>query len=221
MLIAFCNQKGGVGKSTLAVHVCVFLHDHGLRVALLDADKQRSSSQWLAEAEPRITIAAADNPDDCLSVGQELLAIHDVVVADGPAGLDDVSRTLLLMAKLALFPVSPSILDLRSVTQATTVLRYAQGINGELPIGAVVLNKMRARGRVSRELAANAPSLGIDIAETSIRELEAFRDAVKEGSVVTRMGPRAKRAAADMNAFCNELFGNLLAEKRNQEVANG
>ncbi|TWU62354.1 hypothetical protein V7x_40830 [Crateriforma conspicua] len=175
----------------------------------------------MAEVESAVTVAFADNPDDCMATGRDLIASHDVVIADGPAGLDDVSRTLLLLARLALFPVSPSVLDLRSVSQATNVLRYAQGINGDLPEGAVVLNKMRSRGRVSNELKANAPTLGIGIAQSTIRELEAFRDAVKEGTVVSRMGPRAKRAASDMDAFCMELFAGLIAERKELEVANG
>ncbi|QEG36260.1 MinD/ParA/CobQ/CobA-like protein [Bythopirellula goksoeyrii] len=50
MLIAFANSKGGVGKSTLAVHLAVLLFDLGKTVALLDTDKQRSSSTWIAEA---------------------------------------------------------------------------------------------------------------------------------------------------------------------------
>ena len=62
MLIAFCNRKGGVGKSTLAVHVAVFLQDRGFNVGFLDADKQRSGSEWLSEAEPSINIATADDP---------------------------------------------------------------------------------------------------------------------------------------------------------------
>jgi hypothetical protein len=47
MLMELANEKGGVGKSTLAVHLAVWSYDRGMRVALLDTDKQRSSSLWL------------------------------------------------------------------------------------------------------------------------------------------------------------------------------
>src|SRR5215470_15943874 len=98
--IVFANTKGGVGKSTLAVHLAVWLHDKGAAVALLDTDKQRSSSQWIAEAEPRVTVRTAATPEECLSEVQKLARSHDFVVGDGPGGLDDVSRTLLILADL-------------------------------------------------------------------------------------------------------------------------
>ena len=110
---------------------------------------------------------------------QTLARSHDFVVGDGPGGLDDVSRTLLLLADLALLPITPSILDLRSVQQATAVLRYAQQINGGRPIGRLVLNKMKARGIISRELKTSAPELGVSVTENVIRDLEAYKDAAQ------------------------------------------
>lgn len=47
MIAAIVNQKGGVGKTTLAVHLAVWLHERGLRVAFIDADGQSSSSRWI------------------------------------------------------------------------------------------------------------------------------------------------------------------------------
>lgn len=224
MLITFCNTKGGVGKSTLAVHTAVWLFDQGYTVALLDADKQLSSSQWMLEAEPEITVATASDPDDCLQKAGELLGRHDVVVGDGPGGLDDVSRTLLLLADLAVFPISPSILDLRSVAQATQILRYAQGINGGRPEGRLVLNKLRSRDTISRELQAAAPNLGLQVMEQSIRDLQAFRDCVQQGTVVSRLGRKAAQAASDIDAFCDELAATINLDQRISEgrvVANG
>lgn len=204
-MIVLANTKGGVGKSTLAVHIAAWLHDQGHKTALLDADKQRSSSQWIAEAEQRITVCTAHTPEECLSEGRRLLQSHDFLVADGPAGLDDVSRTLLILADLALLPISPSILDLRSVSQATTVLRYAQGINGGRPDGRLVLNKMRKRDTISREVLAAAPNLGVGAAQGVIRDLQAFRDAAQQGSVVSRMGKRYASAAEDVDILCREV----------------
>ena len=159
-MIVTANQKGGVGKSTLAVHLAVWLFDRGTTVALLDADKQRSSSQWMVEAEPNVTIRTVDSPENCVSVAQDLAQSHDFVVGDGPGGLDDLSRTLLILADLAVIPISPSILDVRSVSQATEVLRYAQGINRGRPEARLVLNKMRTRGDYQPRPASCRPQAG-------------------------------------------------------------
>ena len=184
MMIVCANSKGGVGKSTLATHLAVWLHDRGFQTALLDTDKQRSSSQWIGEVEPAITVRVADTPEECLAKAQELIASHDFVIGDAPGGLEDLSRTLLILADLAIFPISPSILDVRSVAGATTVLRYAQGINGGMPEGRLVLNKMKTRDTISRELREGAPKLGLQVAQNVIRDLQAYREAAQQGTVV-------------------------------------
>jgi chromosome partitioning protein len=214
MMIVTANQKGGVGKSTLAVHWAVWLFDQGHSVALLDADKQGSSSQWIAEVEPKITVETADSPEACLFIYQEMRPVYDFVIADGPGGLDDISRSLLIMADLAIVPISPSILDLRSVTQATSLLRFAQGINGGKPEGRLVLNRMRTRDTISRELRTAAPDLGLQVTEHSVRDLQAYRDAAQQGNVVGRMGRKTKHAAAEMDA----LFQELLAVARGTNI---
>ena len=54
MIIAIANSKGGVGKSTLAVHLAAWLHEQGHQVTLADCDTQHSSSEWIREAVPEI-----------------------------------------------------------------------------------------------------------------------------------------------------------------------
>lgn len=226
MKLVFANVKGGVGKSTLAVHAAVWLFDQGFRVAVLDLDKQRSSSEWVTEAEPKITVRTADTPEQCLSEAVELSQSHDFLVADGPGGLDDLSRTLLLLADLALFPITPSILDLRSVQGATSILRFAQQINGGRPEGRLILNKMKTRETISRELKSAAHTLGLTVAKQVVRDLQAFRDAAQQGTTVTRVGSKAAHGAADIHNLMTELLGKRVAELRSarpkkKEVANG
>lgn len=224
MMIVCANSKGGVGKSTIAVHLATWLSDQGFQTALLDADKQRSSSVWIGEAEPTITVRVADTPEECLLNAQELLKSHDFLIGDAPGGLEDLSRTLLILADLAIFPISPSILDVRSVAGATTVLRYAQGINGGKPEGRLVLNKMKTRDSISRELKEGAFQLGLHVAANVIRDLQAYRDAAQQGTVVGRFGRKGAQAAADTDALFTELIGDTVAVKqhaRRQGVGNG
>lgn len=225
MMITFANSKGGVGKSTLATHLAVWAFDQGIKTALIDTDKQRSSSTWVAEAEPAIAIRVANTPEECLAVATELAQSHDLIVGDGPAGLDDISRTLLILCDIAILPLTPSLLDLRSVQQATEILRFAQGINRGRPEGRIVLNKMRTRDSISRELKAAAPTLGVAVAQTSIRDLQAYRDAAGQGSCVTRLGKKAENAAQEIDALFRELLGEKLSElismSPEKGVANG
>lgn len=211
MIVTFANTKGGVGKSTLAVHLAVWLFDRGAKVALLDADRQLSASQWVAEVEPKITVTTASSPEEVLSQLRGLDETHDFVIADGPGGLNDSSRTLLILSDLAIFPISPSILDLRSVSEATEALKYAQQINGGKTSGRLVLNRMRTRDKISRELKEAAPTLGVDVAMSHIRDLQPYRDAAGQGSVVTRMGRKAADAAQEMTQLFVELMTDKLA----------
>jgi chromosome partitioning protein len=224
-VITFANSKGGVGKSTLAVHLAIWAFDRGIKTALVDTDRQRSSSRWIAEAEPGITIRVANTPEECLAAVVETRQSHDLVVGDGAAGLDELSRALLLISDLAILPLTPSLLDLLSVQQASEILRYAQGVNGGRPDGRIVLNKMRTRGSISRELKEAAPNLGVGVARTVIRDLEAYRDAAGQSSSVTRLGRKTESAADEIDALFREILGEKLHKFEGtlgtKEVANG
>ena len=192
MFVALVNKKGGVGKSTIAVHLACSLFDAGKSVAFLDADEQCSSLHWLEEAAPEMACVSAYKVNDCLKAAQKLIAAYDWVIADGPAGLDDISRTLLLLADLAVFPITPSILDVRSLSSSISILEYARGINDGRPDARLVLSRMAKRGRISNEIASLTPSLGIKATKQTIRELMPYRNAPQQGRVVSDMGSAAQ-----------------------------
>src|SRR3984885_11149958 len=100
VIIAITNLKGGVGKSTIAVHLAAWLHERGHRVTLADCDMQQSSSEWIREAVPEIKTVRLDNPDVILNELPTLDQETDFVVADGPGSLNETSRSLLLRADL-------------------------------------------------------------------------------------------------------------------------
>src|SRR5262249_52785714 len=125
MIIVVANSKGGVGKSTLSVHLATWLHEQGHRVAFADCDAQHSSSQSMREAAPEVRAFKPDSPDAILDRLQRLAQEADYVVADGPGSNTEISRALLLRADLAIVPCKASMLEVRSLAQATSVLRQA------------------------------------------------------------------------------------------------
>lgn len=219
--LVFANSKGGVGKSTLAVHLAVWLFERGLKVALLDCDAQQSASVWGREAEPQLTIQIATSPETATEIAGNLSRLHEFVVIDAPGGMSDVSRTCLLLADLAVFPITPSILDLRSVSQATAVLKYARAINGGRPEGRLVLNRIRSREVISRELITAAPTLGLDVCGGVLRDLKAYRDAAQQGTVVQRLSPSSSEAATEMSNLFNELLADCLPMETGSAISVG
>jgi chromosome partitioning protein len=216
MLISTINQKGGVGKSTLAVTTAVWLYDRGNRVALLDTDGQAASWSWIARAEPAVVRFKGT---DAAEIARALAICRDeriVVVADGPPGLDARSQLLAVESDLILMPMGPSQLDVNATVQALESIdafgrQQRQGI-------WVVLNRMRAGVQMSKMTRDVMPALGARVATATLGLREAYATAVVNGTVVTRpmKDTREQRAAlaaaCEINALLNEVLPDELTQ---------
>ena len=203
-IIALTNSKGGVGKSTLAVHLAAWCQERGQRTALVDADAQGASSLWLHEAVPEIEVLRLQTPDEILDQVPRLAVRFDVLVIDGPAGLSEVTRATLLVANLALLPCGPSVLDLRAVQEAIRVVGQAQRIRGGPPQAVLVPNKLQVQYRLTHELLATVQSLEVPVLG-GLRLRQAFADAAGQGTLVWRLGPRAAAATGEITYLFEEL----------------
>ena len=86
-IVAVINQKGGAGKSTIAVHLVRWLQKQKKTVLLVDADAQCSSSKWLSRLAQEIPYQVLQAPDELLDELPKLVESYQWVVVDGPAAL--------------------------------------------------------------------------------------------------------------------------------------
>jgi chromosome partitioning protein len=218
MIIAIVNSKGGVGKSTLAVHLAAWLHEHGQRVTLADCDTQQSSSEWIREAAPQIKAVRLDNPDVILNELPSLAQDTDIVVADGPGSNTETSRALLLRADMAIVPCKASMLEVRALAKATEVLRQAQDIRKGIPTATIVLSMVGQHYRLTQDMKDAAAALALPMASKAMILRQIYADAPGQGAVVWRMGSRARDAAHEVDELFRELLpaiaGKRLVPKR-------
>ncbi len=207
MIVALVNSKGGVGKSTLAVHLAVWWHERAGSTALVDADVQGASSVWLREAVSDVSVVRLQTADEILDQVPGLSREYERLVLDGPAGLSEVTRSLLLTADLALLPCGPSVLDVRAAREAIRVVKQAQQIREGPPRAVLVPNKLQVQYRLSRELLETVNSLGI-ASFAGLRLRQAYADAAGQGTVVWRLGTHAQAAAVEMQTLFEEIFGH-------------
>lgn len=204
MIFGVINSKGGVGKTTVSVHLAAWLAEKKSRVILVDADIQNSSSEWVRELELPIQIENLGSSSAILDRIEELSEEGDHVVIDGPAGLSDVTKSIMLCADRVLFPCGPSALDLRAAFDAANTLHEAKDIRAGLPKAIFIPNKIQRNYRLSRELLDSAQSLGLEQGPP-LGLRQAFADSAGQGSTVWKMGLRAKAAAQEMKSLCKEV----------------
>lgn len=214
MIVAVANPKGGVGKSTLSVHLAVWLRDLGHRVILTDCDTQQSSSEWMKEAAPDIQAVRMDNPDAILNELPGLAQEADYIVADGPGSNTETSRALLLRADLALVPAKASMLEVRALAKVTEVLRQAQDIRGGPPPARLVLSMVATRYRLTQDMKEAAAALKLPLLASSLILRQVYADAPGQGTVVWNMGRRGQEAASEVNAIFSELLPGAMKESR-------
>jgi chromosome partitioning protein len=213
MIITIANSKGGVGKSTLAVHLAAWLHEQGCRVTLADCDTQQSSSEWIREAIPQVKAVRLDNPDIILNELPSLGQDADFVVADGPGSQTETSRALLLRADLAIVPCKASMLEVRALAKATEVLRQAQDIRGGVPKAIIVLSMIGLHYRLTKDMKDAAAALSLPLANNAMRLRQIYADAPGQGAVVWNMGSRARDAAREVDELFREILPDV-AKKR-------
>ncbi|MFN3524603.1 MAG: ParA family partition ATPase [Paracoccus sp. (in: a-proteobacteria)] len=206
-IITVAQQKGGSGKTTLAVNLAVALHGRGHSVALVDTDPQGSMGRWFLER------MAARGEDEALDFStssawgasyesEKLRKRFDYVIIDTPPKIDSDLRPSLRVADLVLVPVATSHVDLWATEG---VLDLARREKAEV---LVVLNRTRPNTRLSVEVAERATELGAIVAETRIANRVAYAETLGQGlGVIERSGAGAARD--EMSALLDEILARI------------
>ena len=168
MILALLNQKGGVGKTTLATHIAGELAMRGQHVVLLDADPQGSSLDWTQRRSqqglPRLFSAVGLARETLHQEAPELARRADHVIIDGPPRIAALARSALLAAERVLIPVQPSPYDLWASSEMVSLIREARQSLAEQPLPAlrsevhqrIVFADSVAAGRLARETAPDS-----------------------------------------------------------------
>lgn len=201
LVLGLVNPKGGVGKTTIAVHLAVAAHRAGYTTTLLDADPQGSILDWHRNSPdgydgPDVQ-AARDDRTLAAAIGQ---VGGDVVVIDSPARLDEQTGRVLSVSDIALVPVRPSGLDLWGTTEFLDVLRGKME-NGNLT-GAFVRSQADVRTSLSDEIAEAISQLGLPLLDGLTMRV-GYARSMSEGETV--LDGYDRTAAKEVRAFLSEV----------------
>jgi chromosome partitioning protein len=198
-IITFFNQKGGCGKTTIAMNVAAVLSvEHSAKVLLIDGDSQGSAVRWVA-------LSDEDKPFPCAVVSlshiqskvhqeiKKFLDDYEYIIVDCPPSIESkFSESALIVTDLAVLPVIPSPNDYFSVAGAERLLDRLSEINERLE-SRVVINCYQHGIKMSVEMEQLLGEINIKLFLTRIGQRTSYRQAIaKGGSVLDMADNKAK-----------------------------
>lgn len=188
-VVSFISQKGGVGKTTLAIHLAVAFAGEDLNVAIVDLDPQASSAEWKDFRQEEMPGVIAIPSSRLNKVLQDLeKAGADVVILDTAPHSEGTALDAARAADLILVPVQPSIMDLRAMRKTTDLLRDIKK-----PTYAVLNSISTAGGALGTEKAIEA-EFGVEVCPVRIGDRVAYSRCLISGQSAPEYEPGGKAA---------------------------
>lgn len=144
-VIGFAQQKGGVGKTTTAVHLAYWLNAQNIPVQIInaDVDQHRAVNKWL-EYYPQIEVSKVEDPNVLYDMGDTLRAEKRDTIIDTPGMLRETTKSMIAIADIVIIPVTASALDLSSMIETVDFVGSAQKVRQDRkPVGFVFFNAVK------------------------------------------------------------------------------
>jgi chromosome partitioning protein len=187
--VAIISQKGGVGKTTVALHLAVAAERDGKTTVIVDLDPQASAATWKdlrEEAEPVVQPAQVNRLGFILDEAKKHGA--SLAIIDTSPNSESASLAAARAADLVLIPCRPHLLDLKAISSSIELARLAKK-----PF-SVVLNAVPVRGALASEAIAAINTYDAPVAPVHLTMRAAYYHCLVNGQVAQEYEPTGKAA---------------------------
>ena len=212
-IIAFLNQKGGSGKTTLATNVASYFNRIGARTLLVDSDPQGSSRDWHAAREGEgFPVIGIDRPTLERDVA-EVAKGRDWIVIDGAPQAHDLAISAIKAADLVVIPVQPSPYDLWATSDLIELIKQRQDLAEGRPLAMFLISRQIQNTKLSVEVRGALEEYGLPVMESSTTQRVVYANAAASGKSVLEEDPKGA-AAQEIKQIGLEIQEKINAKSR-------
>ena len=180
-VITIAQQKGGTGKTTLAVHLALaFVKYHNLKVVVIDTDPQGSLGKWFMIRSKKNSLSKNLTFKTASLWGAQyeskiLKQDHDIIIIDTPPKIESDARPSIEAADLVLIPMTPSHVDFWA-TEA--IIDIAKKANKKI---FVQINRANQRSKLVSKTYEYINSINVKSTDTIIGHRQIYASSMGEG----------------------------------------
>lgn len=208
-VIAVLNQKGGAGKTTIAVNLAHALQLTGSKVLLVDSDPQGSARDWNEANEGEILPVVGLDRETLPKDLQAIKGGYDWVIIDGAPQIARLSAAAVKAADLVLIPCQPSPYDVWAAADLVDIIKARQDVTAGKPKAAFVVSRRIQGTKLGREVEEALNGYELPILKSSTSQRVAYPTTASEGQTV--FVEPGSPAAKEVESIMHEL----------QELLNG
>ncbi|TXN15071.1 AAA family ATPase [Methylobacterium sp. WL122] len=218
MIIGVLNQKGGVGKTTVATNLAAVCAKAGNRVLLVDADPQGSSMAWSSarEGEPLFPVISMAKPTLHKDL-PELASDYDVVIIDGAPRVNDLGRAAILASDIVLIPVQPSPYDVWASADTVQLIKEAQQYKENLK-AVFVINRRIVNTAIGRDVVSALEQFDFPVLTAGFSQRVIYAESAMQGLSVIEADPKSE-AAMEVAQLAAELIQTKPKTKKERKAA--
>lgn len=211
MKLAIANLKGGVGKSSVAQNLAVFLSSKGFKVCIVDTDiDQQTSVRWSGQRESgaKVTVVGISDQKALAKNIQQLEQDYDWIIIDGSPVLGALASHIILVSDLLIIPILPGVADIWSLENFLERLEQARTIKGDIP-AYVLINKFNSseKKKVTMDIEVEETlknSMGVQVLNAKLHYRVAYREAMIGG--MTAYEGKDAKARKEIESLGKEIL---------------
>jgi chromosome partitioning protein len=198
-IITVAHQKGGVGKSTMALNLALCFQDQ-LKVALVDSDLQ-GSIYHVKDDFPGLEILLAEKVSDIPKLD------YDLIIVDTPPYLSNKLADLFIISDFVLVPTKAGFFDVMAIRSTLALIKSSHSKNAQLKAG-IVLNMIKPRSAITKDITVLLQSLGTPLLKTMVHDRVSITRSSMTSGILKTTDAKAKE---EITSLAEEIVNHISA----------